>query len=177
MQYLVLTCGLLLIFLTCTIESLFSKHTHTYVIKIKYYFGHMFISYEKEIPYLECLLFVHGSMSPSLLSLAQRLLPITTSSSLNFSPSPHAYSRQHNIYLRTDAINKARFFYRGAQSLLLSDLTSSACCFASGATLLDVISLFALARFLPSGTHLGTITLYSISSLLPRTTLHAFFLC
>jgi hypothetical protein len=71
------------------------------------YFGHIFIVL-KEIPYLEYPLFVHDSESLSLLVPCSKPTaplqppPLFPSSS----PSSNASSRQYNIYLHTDDVNK-----------------------------------------------------------------------
>ncbi len=59
--------------------------------------------YEKKTSYLESLLHVHGSKSPSL------LVPYSKPTAPLQPPShqfPCAHSNQHNIYLYTDGINK-----------------------------------------------------------------------
>ncbi len=80
-MYRVPTCGL---FLTNTLESLFSW-AHTYMYKISlWYLGHIHLLYEK-VPYLECQPLVHGSESLSLLAPCSK----PTALHIHF-PPPHA---------------------------------------------------------------------------------------
>jgi hypothetical protein len=105
------------LFLTCTKESLFIKHTRIHVLQVL----RTCVCGMKRKPYLECQLLVHESKSPSLLVLCSKTTAPIQPSPLSF-PMPIPANTTF-IYIQTKLTRLTRPLFLG-QAHYLRPITS-----------------------------------------------------